>query len=318
MKVRTIAHQPAARDCLAPTVSCRHLNPRRERQDLFAAGEQETIRADKQRVHSLLDDVPESPLNPDRVAGIEEYQLHAVRARGSFHLTGLGLGESRVCRVAQVRDGPHPRDQNEQELEALRSDLGEEKIDAGEITAGMAETVDQADAHRVGALHEEDRDRAGSLFGRERSQRALQRYDHRYLTADQVGDQARHPIVAALPPTVFDGDVLTLDIASLSQSLMKIDQIAARLVPRCQVKESDHLHRRLLRARCERPRSCAAEQGDELPAPHSITSSASASKVCGNSRPSALAVLRLMKRTNWLGCNTGKSPVFSPLRIRPT
>src|SRR6516165_10098503 len=51
----------------------------------------------------------------------------------------------------------------------------------------------------------------------------------------------------------------------------------------------------LLRARYERPRGCrAAEQRDERAPFHSITSSARASKVGGTSRPSALAVLRLM------------------------
>src|SRR5262245_32285250 len=43
-------------------------------------------------------------------------------------------------------------------------------------------------------------------------------------------------------------------------------------------QEADHRHRRLLRARRERPRRCAAEQRYELAAPHhSITSSARAS-----------------------------------------
>jgi hypothetical protein len=37
-------------------------------------------------------------------------------------------------------------------------------------------------------------------------------------------------------------------------------------------------------------------------APYSITSSARASKVGGTSRPSALAVLRLMTRSNFVGC----------------
>ena len=53
--------------------------------------------------------------------------------------------------------------------------------------------------------------------------------------------------------------------------------------------------RRLLRARRERPRRRrAAEQRDELAPLHSITSSARASSVGGTSRPSALAVLRLI------------------------
>src|SRR5215471_3418191 len=48
-------------------------------------------------------------------------------------------------------------------------------------------------------------------------------------------------------------------------------------------------------ARRERPRCHTAEQRDELAAAdHSITSSARASSVGGTSRPSALAVLRLI------------------------
>jgi hypothetical protein len=37
-------------------------------------------------------------------------------------------------------------------------------------------------------------------------------------------------------------------------------------------EKSHHRHRRLLRARRERPRGCATEQRDELPPLHSITS----------------------------------------------
>src|SRR5262245_27370381 len=53
------------------------------------------------------------------------------------------------------------------------------------------------------------------------------------------------------------------------------------------IQKTDHRHRRLLRARHERPRDCcAAEQRYELAARyHSITSSARASSVGGTSRP---------------------------------
>src|SRR5205807_4784094 len=51
----------------------------------------------------------------------------------------------------------------------------------------------------------------------------------------------------------------------------------------------------LLRAPSKRPRRRAAEQSDEFAAfDHSITSSARVSTVAGTSRPSALAVLRLI------------------------
>src|SRR5262245_50686246 len=76
---------------------------------------------------------------------------------------------------------------------------------------------------------------------------------------------------------------------------------------------------RPLRARRERARGCrAAEQRDECAAVHSITSSASASSRSGTFRPSALAVLRLITSSNLVGCTTGRSAGFSPLRMRPT
>src|SRR6516164_4561199 len=78
----------------------------------------------------------------------------------------------------------------------------------------------------------------------------------------------------------------------------------------------------LLRPRRQRPRSRTAEQRDEL-APlhlcgHSMTSSASASSVGGISTPNAFAVARLMTSSNLAPTSTGRSPGFSPLRIRPT
>ena len=76
----------------------------------------------------------------------------------------------------------------------------------------------------------------------------------------------------------------------------------------------------LLPPRRHRPRRRrAAEQGDELAARrHSITSSARASSVGGTSRPSALAVLRLITSSYLVGACTGRSAGFSPLRMRST
>ena len=48
---------------------------------------------------------------------------------------------------------------------------------------------------------------------------------------------------------------------------------------------------------------------------HSITSSARASSVGGTSRPSALAVFRLMTNSNLVDCKTGRSAGLAPLRI---
>jgi hypothetical protein len=53
-------------------------------------------------------------------------------------------------------------------------------------------------------------------------------------------------------------------------------------------------------------------------AAYSITSSARASSEGGTSRPSALAVLRLIISSNLLGVCTGSSPGFVPRRMRST
>src|SRR5262245_319558 len=74
----------------------------------------------------------------------------------------------------------------------------------------------------------------------------------------------------------------------------------------------------LLRPRRERPRRRRpAEQRDELATLHSITSSALSRTEVGSSRPSDLAVLRLTTSSTFVGCWTGKSAGFAPLRIWP-
>src|SRR5262249_59835797 len=61
-----------------------------------------------------------------------------------------------------------------------------------------------------------------------------------------------------------------------------------------------------------------AEQRDERAAFHSITSSARASSVGGISMPSALAVVRLITRSNLVGGSTGMSAGFAPRKILST
>src|SRR5436309_9417235 len=118
---------------------------------------------------------------------------------------------------------------------------------------------------------------------------------------------------------VFDRNVLALDEASFFQALAERGDEVRGFGERRAAEKPGHRHRRLLRARRERPRRrCAANECDELAALHSITSSARASSIAGTSRPSAPAVLRLMTISNLVGACTGRSAGFSPLRIRST
>src|SRR5262249_6282796 len=54
------------------------------------------------------------------------------------------------------------------------------------------------------------------------------------------------------------------------------------------------------------------------PASYSITWSARCSRDCGIVRPRALAVLRLMTSSNFVGCSTGRSAGLAPFRILST
>jgi len=75
-------------------------------------------------------------------------------------------------------------------------------------------------------------------------------------------------------------------------------------------------------ARRKRPRGRAAEKRDERAAlnlrAHSITLSARTKIASGTVRPRALAVLRLMTNSNFVGCSTGRSAGLAPLMILST
>ena len=145
------------------------------------------------------------------------------------------------------------------------------------------------------------------------------RGDHGDLPANQIGRQRRQSIELIVGPAILDRHVLALDKAGLLQALAECAQAIRERVGRCGVEEPDHRHRRLLRARRERPRRRrAAEQRDELAAFHSITSSARSRNASGSLRPSALATVRLMISSNLVGCSTGRSPGFAPRKILST
>src|SRR5262252_8791584 len=123
--------------------------------------------------------------------------------------------------------------------------------------------------------------------------------------------------------------IVHLDVASFrpTQALQRLaERCNARLCLRIALGKA-HQHADpphpagLLRARREWTRHRrAAEQRDEF-APfhlrgHSMTSSARASRLSGTVRPSAFAVLRLTTSSYLVGACTGRSPGFSPLKMR--
>ena len=140
----------------------------------------------------------------------------------------------------------------------------------------------------------------------------------------QQGERVRR--IGVLLPATADDPEWQARVGAFLQALQKRRVTALRIrVVRGQVRKYTNPPHALalLRARRERPHgSTAAEQRDEIASfhlrDHSITSSARASSVGGTSRPSSLAVLRLVTRSYLVGACTGRSAGFSRLRMRST
>src|SRR5829696_1735513 len=120
-----------------------------------------------------------------------------------------------------------------------------------------------------------------------------------------------------MSPALFDPDVLAFDEAGLPQSFPKRVGIEAIRVGRGGVQEANEGYvPRLVNGRPDErePAECA----DDLPPPHSITSSALVWSVAGTWIPRTLAVFRLTSSSSLSDCWTiGISAGLSPFRILP-
>jgi hypothetical protein len=82
------------------------------------------------------------------------------------------------------------------------------------------------------------------------------------MAADEVSHHCLQLIVSARQPVVLDRHVLAFGVASFGQTFAERGHITHDGFWCCGVDKPDHGHRRLLRARRERPRRRAAEQRD--------------------------------------------------------
>src|SRR5262249_2926497 len=135
---------------------------------------------------------------------------------------------------------------------------------------------------------------------------------------DEVSHERRQPVVLAVQPVVLHCHILTLDVAGFVEAFAERSGLAHGGLGRPAVDEAHDRHRRLLRPRRKRPRCRAAEQRDELAPFHSITSSARTINVIGTWSPIALAALRWMISSNFVGCSTGRLEGLAPRRILST
>src|SRR5262249_20003076 len=161
----------------------------------------------------------------------------------------------------------------------------------------------------------------------------------------------RLTIGTSLCRTKLEGEIAAFDVAEFAQSFAQLLAERFRIRSR-QDERSDPRRSALLRARRERPRSCAAEQRDELGASYSYHFQArqmgtsctesvrdalaqtlgfvirsrftrsprrrAVGTILGWLDPNTLAVVRFRARWNLVGCSTGRSAGLVPRRILST
>ena len=201
-----------------------------------------------------------------------------------------------------------------QQLQPLGQPVRQPSADAGDVAARPVKAGDEPSL--TGSLPSRRRSglsRSPALAAQRDG--AAGRDDHGDLPPNQIGRQRRQPIAVDPPPS------------GIRSRRSGPRHSRASLKPLAEARDAI-AHASIGRAPSRNPITgiagcCArAASGHATAAPpssvmnsrrsHSITSSARASSVGGMSRPSALAVLRLMTSSNLVGCTTGRSAAFRP------
>src|SRR5262245_30255191 len=316
-EIGSVADQPSRFGELAERIDRYQARTCGKPNDVLATGHIEWVAADKQRVGALPGKRYEGRFDLGEHAGVEHPQLQSVSLRRRLHLANFRNGVW-THRIGKHRDGGRLGNEITHKLQPLLSELSRDEHHARGIASGPIEARDKPGADWIEAHNEDDRDRRGGDLCGQRSWRPA-RHDQRHRTPDHFAGQCWQAIVLAIGKAVVDCDVAAVDISGLDKAALERSHHVTGLRLRDGAEESDHRHHRLLRAGSNRPRGRrSAEQRDELPSLHSITSLANASSRSGTLRPSTFAVLRLSTSSYLVGACTGRSPGFSPLRMRST
>src|SRR5262249_3044240 len=208
------------------------------------------------------------------------------------------------------------------QLQSLSTHVRTGARQSGKIATWPRQTVDQFGTDRIAHRSIDDRNARRRLFrdvprGDSPGQNEID------IETDQLGRKRWKQSIIAPRGAILVSDILALAVAELAQRLPECRQHLI-VVDRPQYPDLRHttgvFHRRLLRARRERPGdSRAAEKRDEVAASHhSITSSAATRRTGGTVSPSDLAVLRFIAVSNLVPACTGRLAGLSPRRMRST
>src|SRR5262245_50696479 len=284
--------------------------------DLFPIGKKKWSGADKHRTDIASGQLTKGRFDISLTVDLEQNEFLTDSLRRSLHIHSLPHGFSRG-RARQHGNRCGLGQKLPKQLQPFRAQHACEKAYASNVATGSIQAGHQAVLDRIAAGREDDWHRPRCRLSGD-SSKGVPDY-HAHWPAKEIAHQRLQPISLIVRIAFFDCDVLALDEACFRQSLAEYGHESHRVSQGSAAEKADHRHLWLLTPCRNRPRrSRAAEQRDELAASdHSITSSARASSVGGMSRPSVLAVFRLITSSRLLGCCTGKLVGFSPFRIRP-
>ena len=238
-------------------------------------------------------------------------RLHGVQ------LCGTGRG------IPQHGDAAKRGDRRSEQLQPFAGESREIQEQAGHVAARMSETLRPPCLNGVRFQIERNngdgssrRDRSANCSGAERAQDGgIEPHQFLCESAERLRLPARR--------SKLQDNILSLDVTQFAQSR---SQGSDRLrIHAGRQRGSDHdTHdrhlSRLLSLHGERRRQNVEDNAadERPPIHHSITSSARSRSDDGITRPSALAVFRLIISSNFAGCSIARSPGLAPFRIRST
>src|SRR6516165_124787 len=287
---RPVAHQPPGVGEFARGVDRGDRMVRCQGGELLAPVAEQCVSVNDQRVCALLDERRKGGIDLLRVARTYDMKLKPELTRCVLRLSRVQL----CIWIGRIHEQTYDRGVGYRFAHHLQSDCPRgraEEAHAGHIAIWSAEASDEPELDRIAADAKDNRDRRGRRLHHHR-RNVVARVDHGHWLADEIGGQRHQAVILVFSVLVFDRDVAALDKAHAAKALAKPSLHLRGGRTRAAAQIPDHRHWLPLRARRDRPRRRrAAEQRDELATPHSITSSAMASKRSGMVRPNALAVL---------------------------
>src|SRR5215468_5331178 len=253
------------------------------------------------------------------IARVERTNLHAQERSHRLNRAQLPAPGG-DARVANNRRAAHAGRNLLEQLEPFAAHAVYDARKSGRVAARPRQARDEAAADRIAGIHEHDREGTGFSVQRHQARGAADQNDVRG-ERDQFRRIFANPFGITGAPAILQPYIAAVGPTQFLQSLQKCSDPSKRFRI---VRGRGHQHTDapnalgLLRPRRERPRRRAAEQRDELPSLHSITSSARARTEFGISSPRLLAVLRLTTSSYLVGACTGRSAGSAPLRMRST